>query len=36
MRLLIAGGNQMPAIFDADRDGTVVNWSDYGDDMRES
>jgi 2-polyprenyl-3-methyl-5-hydroxy-6-metoxy-1,4-benzoquinol methylase len=36
MRLLIAGGNQMPAILDAYCDGTGVNWADYGDDMRES
>ena len=36
MRLIVAGGNQLPAILDAYRAGTGVPWAEYGDDMRES
>lgn len=36
MRLLVAGGNQIPAILDAYRTGDGVPWTDYGDDMREA
>ena len=36
MRLLVAGGNQLPKILDAYRSGAGVPWDAYGDDMRES
>lgn len=36
MRILVAAGNQMPAILDAYRSGGGVSWDSYDDEMREA